>query len=269
MENKNTEYFSEEERREIYRVGSNCFQKKQEAATTIYYDIDANPADDNAEICPPYREGLPYRKSANTYCVCANEYVGKTIQPNEMKSFFTGIVIDLPPLWECQIRPVPGLVSKGIILANAGHTISHYANDFEDVHESRDLRNEEIIIDKEDRYSHLEEVKVVLLNAGKKPYTVSSQENIAILAFAPVWKVFFEHDIEVNRKFEVLWDPEKGEYNGAEPAKLAQFWEYHRYEKTDLREQVRWKYRRNKEHERLIQDELERQRKERRQRGEL
>lgn len=84
-----------------------------------------------------------------------------TIQPGEVKSLNTGIRLNLPKGWEAQVRSRSGLCKKfGIMVGNSPGTIDP------------DYRGE---------------VKVLLHNSGKEPYTVKAGDKIAQLVFSPVW----------------------------------------------------------------------------------
>ncbi|GHV86438.1 deoxyuridine 5'-triphosphate nucleotidohydrolase [Spirochaetia bacterium] len=71
----------------------------------------------------------------------------------------TGLVLEIPPGWEAQVRPRSGLAWKhGITVLNGPGTIDS------------DYRGE---------------LAVILVNLGDKPYTVHSGDRIAQLVFAP------------------------------------------------------------------------------------
>ena len=80
------------------------------------------------------------------------------LQPGEIRAVGTGLVLELPPGLECQVRPRSGLALRhGITLPNAPGTIDP------------DYRGE---------------VKVILLNQGKQPVRIARGERIAQLVFA-------------------------------------------------------------------------------------
>jgi len=75
----------------------------------------------------------------------------------------TGLVLEIPPGWEGQVRPRSGLALRhGITLPNAPGTIDS------------DYRGE---------------LQVILANAGSEPFTVRRGDRIAQLVVAPVSKV--------------------------------------------------------------------------------
>jgi dUTP pyrophosphatase len=85
------------------------------------------------------------------------------LAPGDRASIPTGIAIALPPGYEGQVRPRSGLASKfGIGLVNAPGTIDE------------DYRGE---------------VRVLLVNMSREPYTVQPQDRIAQLVVAPVTRV--------------------------------------------------------------------------------
>lgn len=102
---------------------------------------------------------LPGRATSDSagYDVRSSE-VDFLLQPGEMRVVGTGLVLELPPGLECQVRPRSGLALKhGITLPNAPGTIDP------------DYRGE---------------VKVILLNQGRKPVRIARGERIAQLVFA-------------------------------------------------------------------------------------
>lgn len=102
---------------------------------------------------------LPGRATSDSagYDVRSSE-VDFLLQPGEMRVVGTGLVLELPLGLECQVRPRSGLALKhGITLPNAPGTIDP------------DYRGE---------------VKVILLNQGRKPVRIARGERIAQLVFA-------------------------------------------------------------------------------------
>lgn len=102
---------------------------------------------------------LPARASAHAagYDVRSadEEFV---LQPGQIRLVATGLVMELPPGIECQVRPRSGLASRhGVTLPNAPGTIDP------------DYRGE---------------VKVPLQNLGPEPVTVRRGERIAQMVFA-------------------------------------------------------------------------------------
>jgi dUTP pyrophosphatase len=83
-----------------------------------------------------------------------------TIAPGEWSLIATGIAIALPPGYEAQVRPRSGLAVKhGVTVLNAPGTID------------ADYRGE---------------IKVPVINHGKKPFEVARGDRIAQLVIAPV-----------------------------------------------------------------------------------
>lgn len=93
------------------------------------------------------------------------------IGPGERALVPTGIVVEIPPGWEGQVRPRSGLaVRHGIGLLNAPGTIDS------------DYRGE---------------VKVLLVNHGEVPFTVRRGDRIAQLLLARAEPVFWEEADEL------------------------------------------------------------------------
>lgn len=81
-----------------------------------------------------------------------------TLEPGEIRAVATGLVMELPPGMECQVRPRSGLALRhGITLPNSPGTIDP------------DYRGE---------------LKVILQNGGARPVTVERGERIAQLVFS-------------------------------------------------------------------------------------
>jgi dUTP pyrophosphatase len=90
----------------------------------------------------------------------------------------TGLVLEIPPGWEGQVRPRSGLALRhGVTLANAPGTIDS------------DYRGE---------------VQVLLVNLGDAPFTVHRGDRIAQLVLAPVGRVEWD-------EVEELGETERGE----------------------------------------------------------
>jgi len=88
------------------------------------------------------------------------------IEPGARSLVPTGVRLELPPGYEAQVRPRSGLaLHHGVILPNAPGTIDC------------DYRGE---------------VAVILLNAGREPFTVKRGDRIAQLVVAPVTRVRWE-----------------------------------------------------------------------------
>jgi dUTP pyrophosphatase len=80
------------------------------------------------------------------------------LTPGEIRSVSTGLMMELPPGVECQVRPRSGLAARhGITLPNSPGTIDP------------DYRGE---------------VRVLLQNTGPKPVTIHRGERIAQMVFA-------------------------------------------------------------------------------------
>ncbi len=91
---------------------------------------------------------------------CVDEPV--VLEPGAAALVPTGIALAIPEGFEGQIRPRSGLaLHHGIGMLNAPGTIDS------------DYRGE---------------IKVILMNWGHKPFTVSREERIAQLVFARVWR---------------------------------------------------------------------------------
>jgi len=104
--------------------------------------------------------------------VCAALESELTLEPGETVLVPTGFRIELPPGYEAQVRPRSGLAIKhNIGIMNAPGTIDP------------DYRGE---------------VKVVLTNFGKAPYTVRSGDRIAQLIVAPFVRVAWEESRELS-----------------------------------------------------------------------
>lgn len=93
-----------------------------------------------------------------------------TLAPGERVAVPTGIALALPPGWEGQVRPRSGLALKhGITLLNSPGTID------------ADYRGE---------------LRVILINLGRDPVTLTRGDRIAQLVIAPVaraeWQVVTE-----------------------------------------------------------------------------
>jgi dUTP pyrophosphatase len=100
------------------------------------------------------------------------------LQPGEIRAVSTGLVMELPPGVECQVRPRSGLAARfGITLPNSPGTIDP------------DYRGE---------------LKVLLQNGGFEPVSIRRGERIAQLVFAR-----FETP-EITEE-EILTDTDRGQ----------------------------------------------------------
>jgi dUTP pyrophosphatase len=88
------------------------------------------------------------------------------IEPGARALVPTGLCIELPPGYEAQVRPRSGLaLDHGVLLPNAPGTID------------ADYRGE---------------LSVILLNAGREPFTVKRGDRIAQIVVAPATRVRWE-----------------------------------------------------------------------------
>jgi dUTP pyrophosphatase len=91
---------------------------------------------------------------------------GLVIRPGERVLVPTGLVLEIPPGWEGQVRPRSGLALRhGIGVVNAPGTIDS------------DYRGE---------------VAVLLINLGEAPFSIARGDRIAQLVIAPVERVEWE-----------------------------------------------------------------------------
>lgn len=94
------------------------------------------------------------------------------IPPGEVMVIPTGFIIEIPQGYEAQIRPRSGLAAKyGVGVLNAPGTIDS------------DYRGE---------------VKVILMNFGKKPFTVCRGDRIAQMIVAPYTRVSWNEVTRIN-----------------------------------------------------------------------
>jgi len=112
----------------------------------------------------PAAEGIPLPSRATSgsagYDLCAAVQQDLVLAPGDRALVPTGYQIAIPPGYEGQIRPRSGLaLSHGILVPNAPGTIDS------------DYRGE---------------LRVILLNAGEKSYTICRGDRIAQLVIAPV-----------------------------------------------------------------------------------
>jgi dUTP pyrophosphatase len=112
----------------------------------------------------PAAEGIPLPSRATSgsagYDLCAAVQQDLVLAPGDRVLVPTGYRIAIPPGYEGQIRPRSGLaLSHGILVPNAPGTIDS------------DYRGE---------------LRVILLNAGEKSYSIRRGDRIAQLVIAPV-----------------------------------------------------------------------------------
>lgn len=95
-----------------------------------------------------------------------------TLAPLERKLIPTGIKLEIPEGYECQIRPRSGLAAKhGVTVLNSPGTIDS------------DYRGY---------------VGVILINLGSEPFTVKTGERICQMIVAPVERVVFRNVTELS-----------------------------------------------------------------------
>lgn len=89
-----------------------------------------------------------------------------TLEPGSFRAIATGYAIAIPDGYEGQVRPRSGLAARhGVTVLNAPGTID------------ADYRGE---------------VKVILINHGREPFTLKRNDRIAQLVIAPVTNSVFE-----------------------------------------------------------------------------
>ena len=104
-------------------------------------------------VLPQYAHG-PLEDAGMDICSTAEV----TLEPNVPALVPSGLSIEVPPGYECQLRPRSGLAFKhAITLANSPATIDP---------------------------GYRGEIKVILLNLGKAPYTVHPGDRIAQMVIA-------------------------------------------------------------------------------------
>jgi dUTP pyrophosphatase len=95
------------------------------------------------------------------------------LQPLERKLIPTGLILEIPQGYECQVRPRSGLaLKKGLTVLNSPGTID------------ADYRGE---------------VGVILINLSNEPVTIEPSERIAQLIFSPVIQVFLNETKELTQ----------------------------------------------------------------------
>jgi dUTP pyrophosphatase len=94
------------------------------------------------------------------------------LHPGDIVAVPTNLAIELPPEYEAQVRPRSGLALKhGLILPNSPGTID------------ADYRGE---------------IRVIMSNIGREPYTIKRGERIAQMVVAPVTQVRWEETASLN-----------------------------------------------------------------------
>lgn len=111
--------------------------------------------------------GVPtpaYQTAGAAGCdVCSQE--DAILRNGEVKVLSTGLFLEVPEGYECQIRPRSGLAARGITILNAPGTLDS------------DYRGE---------------LKVILHSIANQPVKITTGDRIAQLVFAPVTRVDFE-----------------------------------------------------------------------------
>lgn len=105
--------------------------------------------------------------------VCAFIESDVTLMPGDTKIIPTGVFLEIPPKYEVQVRPRSGLAANNsITVVNTPGTIDS------------DYRGE---------------IKIILINLGKEPFTVHNHDRIAQLVVAPVLRAEFLQVSELNQ----------------------------------------------------------------------
>jgi len=95
--------------------------------------------------------------------VCSTKYI--TIKPGERALVPTGLILELPRGYECQVRARSGLAIKyGISVLNGVGTVDN---------------------------GYRGELKVILFNSGTEPFKINVGERIAQIAIVPVSQATF------------------------------------------------------------------------------
>ena len=105
--------------------------------------------------------------------ICAFVQEDVTLFPGDTKIIPTGVFLETPPGYEVQLRPRSGLAANNsITVVNTPGTIDS------------DYRGE---------------IKVILINHGKEPFTVHNHDRIAQIVVAPVLRASFQKVSELNQ----------------------------------------------------------------------
>ncbi len=95
------------------------------------------------------------------------------IPPGEWRAVGTGMYLEIPEGFECQVRPRSGLALKeGVTVLNAPGTIDS------------DYRGE---------------VRIILINHGKKTFRIARGDRIAQLVFEPVARAVLERKVTLSQ----------------------------------------------------------------------
>ena len=124
----------------------------------------------------PHAAGLPLPDYATAGAagadVCAAVEDDLVLEPGERAAVPTGLVVEIPMGFEGQVRPRSGLaIRHGLTVVNAPGTIDS------------DYRGE---------------LKVLMVNLGSEPATISRGERIAQLVIAPVTRAAFVESAELS-----------------------------------------------------------------------
>jgi len=124
----------------------------------------------------PHAEGLPLPTYATDGAagadLCAAVDGELTIEPGEREAVPTGLVLEIPPGYEGQVRPRSGLaITHGLTVVNGPGTIDS------------DYRGE---------------LKVLLVNLGAEAVSIARGDRIAQLLIAPVTRAAFIETFDVS-----------------------------------------------------------------------
>lgn len=122
---------------------------------------------------PHFKGELPkYETSgASGMDVRAQLEASVTLKPGERTLIPTGLVMEIPPGYEIQVRPRSGLAAKhGIAVSNSPGTVDS------------DYRGE---------------VKIILTNLGTSEFTFNDQDRIAQLVLCPVLHVEWVEEVQL------------------------------------------------------------------------
>jgi dUTP pyrophosphatase len=120
----------------------------QDPTRVCFLRLDSNPDLPLPSRATPHAAGYDIRSADGDF----------KLAPGEVRAVATGLVMELPPVLECQVRPRSGLALRhGITLPNSPGTIDP------------DYRGE---------------IKVLLQNTGLEPVTIRRGDRIAQLVFA-------------------------------------------------------------------------------------